>query len=57
MAGGSKPLAEIFEEVSVTGVQLLPKVFGGLMRFLEIAIDLLPVVQVVGYGRVDLGKR
>ncbi len=41
----------------MAGVPLLSKVFGGLLRFLEIAIDLLPVVSVVGYGRVDLGKR
>ena len=57
MPGGSKPLAQISEEVAVTGVEILSKIFCGLLRFLEIAIDLFPVIQVVGYGCVNLGKR
>jgi len=57
LPGGSKPLAQISEEVAVTGVEILSKIFCGLLRFLEIAIDLFPVIQVVGYGCVNLGKR
>jgi len=50
-------LAEIGEEVTVTGFEILSKIFCGLLRSLEIAVDLFAVIQVVGYGCVNLGKR
>ena len=57
MSSGSKPLAHISEEVSVTAAQLLSEILGGLLRLFEVTIDLFSVVQIVGYGRIDLGKR
>ena len=57
LPGGSKPLAEICEEVTVTGFEILSKIFCGLLCSLEIAVDLFTVIQVVGYSCVNLGKR
>jgi hypothetical protein len=51
-----KPLAEISDEVTVTGIEILSKIFCGLLLSLEIAVDLFTVIQVIGYGRVNLGK-
>jgi len=56
LARDEKPLAEIPDEVAVAVFKILSKLFRGLLRFLEIAVDLITVIQVVGDRCVNLGK-
>jgi hypothetical protein len=56
LAGRGEALAQISQKFFVAGIELLTKIFGGLLSFLEITVDLLAMVQVIGDGSVNLRK-
>jgi hypothetical protein len=47
-------LAEVGEEIAVTGLQLLPELFGCLPLFFEVGTNLVSVSEVVGNHAIDL---
>jgi hypothetical protein len=47
-------LAEVGEEIAVTGLQVLPELFDCSPLLFEVGINLVPVSEVVGNHAIDL---